>query len=111
MQNIPNNVYNIGPAIIDLANTLNLEAIATGGNCDFICKTFGKGEDAPIVLIGHREDCGWCPDSADDLATAVLYPRGLNDYESAIMLELGTMRETMQWLSKLSVVPMYTLKN
>ena len=55
-------MLSINPEIVQLAESLGLECIATGGGIDYVFKRFDNGMEA---IIADREDAG----SPDDLAS------------------------------------------
>lgn len=52
--------YNINQSIVNEAEKLGLDAMATGGGLDYIYKVLGKNEDGSdrVVILGDREDAG-----------------------------------------------------
>lgn len=67
--------YNIAASIIRSAEARGLDAMATGGGCDYITRALGDKDNDPRMVLGCADDAG-SPDSLSDKANVTLY---LND--------------------------------
>lgn len=90
---------NIEDCVKEYAEHKRLELFETGGGCDYVGRTFGKQDDAPVVLIGSKKDIGRCPKTLREYACAVLYPRGLENHESCVIVKTDHMQGVMDWLT------------
>jgi hypothetical protein len=65
--------YNITPVIVNAAEELGLNAIATGGNVDYICKYVGKNLDGSdrIVILSSAEG-GDTPDRLNEPSELII---------------------------------------
>jgi Ni2+-binding GTPase involved in maturation of urease and hydrogenase len=93
-------VYNITPVIVRAAEELGLEAIATGGNVDFICKRVGKNLDESdrIVILASAEG-GDTPDKLNEPSEIIIM---LDEgWHSEIAFPVKTAREGLKIMASM----------
>ena len=65
------NTFNIEKEVIDKANDYNLDAMATGGGCDYIFKQVGEKPWQCALLCNLYKDCS--PDTVDEKAIVAIF--------------------------------------
>jgi hypothetical protein len=91
---------NINQEIIDAADRFGLEAIATGGGCDYIYKLI-KGHDgfkgnACMVLSSCMKDGS--PETMDEPCIVTIHLN--HNWTLGVTLQYDTVTEAMQFMSK-----------
>ena len=93
--------HNISDEIADEAQRLGLNAMATGGNCDYIYKGLGKNEDGSdrVVLLGSPDDAG----SPDRLMESCLLLIMLNEeWNDQVTIPVSNCRAGMALMTQMS---------
>lgn len=87
--------YNIPRHVVRVAEELGLDAIATGGNTDFICKYVGKNlDDSDRIVILTASDGGGSPDSLKEpCELIIMLDQG---WHSEIAFPVKTAKEGMK---------------
>jgi hypothetical protein len=86
--------YNIPEAIIAEAERQGLDAMATGGNMDYIFKALGKNEDGSprILLLCNANDAGSPDRLSDKVDVQVML---CEDWTQAVAIPVRTAKEGM----------------
>lgn len=94
-------MFNINPEIVQLAESMGLECIATGGGIDYVFKHFDNGMEA---IITDREDAG-SPDDLTSPCDLIIYMD--NNWESwftlrfrstsSAIMALAFIESTLNW--------------
>lgn len=87
--------YNIPRSVVRVAEELGLDAIATGGNTDFICKYLGKNLDGSerVVILAAAEG-GGSPDSLGERCELILMLE--EGWHSEVAFPVKTAKEGMK---------------
>jgi len=91
--------YNIPAAIVRVAETFGLDATATGGNMDYICKVIGENEDGSerIGIISDDEG-GGCPERLNDECSVIFMLD--ESWQEQFGIKCQTVKEAMLILSR-----------
>lgn len=92
--------YNITPAIVKAAEALGLEALATGGNCDFIMKRIGTNKDRSprIVILASAEQAG-TPDKLSEKAELLIILD--REWHDEVGIPCGTARDGLNLMARM----------
>ena len=92
--------YNITESIINEAERLGLDAIATGGGNDFISKVVGTNEDgSPRHVILTAGKTAGSPDRLNERSDVLIY---LNENGTdQVAMSFGSAKEAMFVMSKM----------
>ncbi len=90
--------YNITPAIVKAAEALGLDAIATGGNCDFIMKKVGTNKDGSdrMVILTSAEQAG-TPDKLSEKAELIIILD--QEWHDEVGIPCGTARNGLNLMA------------
>jgi hypothetical protein len=92
--------YNIPESIINEAERLGLDAMATGGNNDFIFKQIGENEDgSPRIALLTAGKTSGSPDRLNEKSDVLI---ALNEnWTDQVAMSFGSAKEAMFVMSKM----------
>lgn len=92
--------YNIPEQIIKEAERQGLDALATGGGMDYICKEIGKNEDGSprILLLCNAGDAGGPDRLSDKVDVQIMLAE---DWTNAVAIPVRTAKEGMALMNKM----------
>ena len=89
-------VYNIPKKIGVYADKLNLECLATGGNCDFIVKSIRDDNEMTAVLISEFSEC---PDTLEEIGWVTI--KLDSEWIKSVDIKFDSVKTAMQFMSKI----------
>jgi len=93
-------LYNITPVIVKAANDLGLDALATGGNTDFIMKKVGTNKDgSDRMVILTAADGGGTPDKLSEPSELILILD--EEWHDQVGIPCGTARNGLNLMASM----------
>jgi len=97
--------HNITREIGMFADSLGLDCLATGGNCDYIIKRLGNNNENPenemMAVLGSAEG----PECCDKLSEKCYVSIKLDsDWQKSVDIEFETARQAMRFMAGLTEV-------